>query len=209
MSTDRKSYNQMCTVATALDYVGDRWTLLVVRELLGGAARFNEVRDGLPGIPKNLLTERLRRLEQDGLVRQIKVHNNVLYALTDLGASLRPIVEELGMWGGRVYQVAPARYERSIRAISVALHAILVRAGDALPTERIVIELEVDGEFAEVTLDSTPTVTARPSPAPHARVQTTSEHMAAMLKGKRFDDTTLKLVSGSEDAVKAFIHALG
>ena len=93
---DRKSYNQVCPTATALDFIGDRWTILILRELLGGAARFYELRDGLPGIASNLLTERLRRLEADGLVRQIHRHNTVLYALTEQGAAVRPILEELG-----------------------------------------------------------------------------------------------------------------
>ena len=85
---DRKSYNQVCPVATALDFVGDRWTILILRELLGGSARFQELREGLPGIASNLLTERLRRLEADGLVRQIHAHNSVLYALTEQGAGI-------------------------------------------------------------------------------------------------------------------------
>ena len=70
-TSDRKSYEQVCPMATALDFVGDRWTILILRELLGGPARFQDLKDGLPGIAPNLLVERLRRMEGDGIVRRL------------------------------------------------------------------------------------------------------------------------------------------
>lgn len=96
MNIDRKSYQQICPLATALDVVGDRWTILILRELLGGAARFQDLRDGLPGIATNLLSDRLRRLEEDDIVRRIHAHNTVLYTLTSQGAEIRTALEALG-----------------------------------------------------------------------------------------------------------------
>ncbi|KAA3646677.1 MAG: transcriptional regulator [Chloroflexi bacterium] len=208
LDTDRKSYNQVCPMSSALDIIGDRWTILILRELLGGSARFYELRDGLPGIATNLLTERLRRLEADGLVRQIDAHNTVLYALTERGAAIRPTLEELGFWGARAGRVAPAKYERSIRAVAMALQAILVRAGDALPPERMVIELEIDGEYLEVVLDQRPTVTARLAIDPDARVRTTHEDISAVLRGRPIDDSTFTRVSGNDVAMNTLIATL-
>ncbi len=196
------------TLATALDFIGDRWTILILRELLGGAARFHELRDGLPGIASNLLTERLRRLEADGIVRQIQAHNTVLYTLTEQGANIRTALEELGQWGARLKRMSPAVHQRSIRAIAMALQAVLVRAGDALPTERLVVELEVEGEYAEIVLDQRPTVTARLSIQPDARVRISSSGISAVLLGQAFDDSTFTHVSGNESATKRLIAAL-
>lgn len=208
IASDRKSYNQVCPVATALDFIGDRWTLLLLRELLGGSARFRELREGLPGIASNLLTERLRRLEADGIVRQIHVHNTVLYALTERGAGIRTALEELGMWGARMGRAAPALHERSSRAMAVALQAVLVRAGDALPTERLVVELEVDGEYIEIVLDQRPTVTARLSTEPDARVRASAAGLSALLGGQAGADSILTHISGNETATKHLVAAL-
>jgi DNA-binding HxlR family transcriptional regulator len=205
---DRKSYNQVCPMASALDLIGDRWTILILRELLGGSARFHELRDGLPGIATNLLTERLRRLEADGLVRQIHSHNTVLYALTEQGAGIRATLEELGFWGARLGRVAPAKHERSIRAIAMALQAILVRAGDTLPAERRVVELEVDGEYVEIILDQRPTVTARLSTEPDARIRASTAEISAVLLGQFLGEPTFTHVSGNEAATQHLVAAL-
>ena len=208
LDSDRKSYNQVCPMSSALDIIGDRWTILILRELLGGSARFYELRDGLPGIATNLLTERLRRLEADGLVRQIDAHNTVLYALTEKGAAIRPTLDELGFWGARVGRVAPAKHERSVRAVAMALQAILVRAGDTLPSERMVIELEIDGDYLEVVLDQNPSVTARLAIEPDVHIRTTHEHISAVLRGRPIDDSTFIRVSGNGAAINTLIATL-
>ena len=208
MKTDRKSYQQICPMATALDIVGDRWTILILRELLGGAARFNELRDGLPGIPGNLLTERLRRLEEDGLVRQMKMHNTTAYALTNQGTDIRTALEELAMWGARQIRVAPVLHERSIRAIAMALQAVLVRAGDALPDERFVIEVDVDGEYMEIILDQSPTVTVRPARNPDAHMSITYQGMSTVLRGEEVKGSLFTHISGNEVAIQYLFDAL-
>lgn len=206
---DRKCYGQVCTVARALDLVGDRWTLLILRELLGGPARFYELESGLPGIAKNLLTERLRRLEGDGIVRRVGTTNNTLYALTDLGAATRPVIEALGMWGANAPKLAPPEHDRSIRSIAVALHTFLSRAGDALPTERSVLEVSVDDEPLEIVLGPHPSVSARPSADPDARLQTTKAAVTNYLHGREFDKKNFSLVSGDKAARSALLHAMG
>ena len=98
-----KSYRQSCAIAKALEIVGDRWTLLIVRELLiRGAARYTDLRNGLPGIATNLLVERLGEMEQAGLVAREEAPPPVattLYQLTERGRDLRHVLAALGRWG--------------------------------------------------------------------------------------------------------------
>jgi DNA-binding HxlR family transcriptional regulator len=98
-----RSYGQICGIAKALELIGDRWTLLVVRELLTrGACRYTDLRNGLPGIATNLLAQRLRELERAGVIRSDHAPPPVattVYRLTDRGAELEPIVKAIGDWG--------------------------------------------------------------------------------------------------------------
>ena len=203
----RKSYQQFCPMAAALDLVGDRWTILILRELLGGPARFGELREGLPGIAPNLLADRLRRLEADGLVRRSESAG--LYTLSDEGAGIRTAIEELGLWGARLARVAPPVHERSIRAIAMALHAILVRAGDRLPDEYAVIELDVDGEPIEIALGPKPAVIARPASQPDARVLASSRWLSNYLVGEATDDESPRHASGEAAVTRRLEAALG
>lgn len=97
-----RSYSQICGVAKGLDVIGDRWTLLIVRELLiRGAARYTDLRNGLPGIAPNLLVARLRELEQAGIVYAEDAPPPVattLYRLTALGEGLESVIKAIGAW---------------------------------------------------------------------------------------------------------------
>ena len=99
-----KSYEQYCAVARALDVIGDRWTMLVIRELFSlGTARYADLVDGLPGVSTNLLAERLRALQDAGVVERRELERpvpGVVYALTARGEALWPVLRELGTWGG-------------------------------------------------------------------------------------------------------------
>ncbi|MEM7415847.1 MAG: helix-turn-helix domain-containing protein [Gemmatimonadota bacterium] len=203
----RKCYGQLCTVSTALDVAGDRWTLLLLRELLGGPARFEELVDGLPGIARNLLSSRLKRLEEDGLVRRVE-GGGQLYALTDLGAGARPALEELGFWGVRLTRVAPAVHARSIRAIAMALQAILSRAGAVLPSETSTLELDVDGEHIEVALGPSPTAIARLSVGADARLSVSRETIAKALLGGPFEDEEIVVESGDPTTGPALARSI-
>src|ERR1700758_5140593 len=106
-----RSYGQYCAVAKALDVVGDRWTLLIVRELLlRGSARYSELREGLPGIATNLLAERLRALQREGVVdrrRQPPPAASTVFELTPRGQELAAVVGALGRWGLRYIAEGP------------------------------------------------------------------------------------------------------
>jgi len=206
---DRKCYRQFCPMATALDVIGDRWTILIIRELLGGAARFNELQEGLQGIAKNLLSERLRRLEADGVVRRVGTQNVTRYALTERGAAARRAVEELAFWGAQFEPVAPPTHPRSVRAIAMALQAVLSRAGDALPRSQLLIELDVEGQHIEIVLGERPTATAGTTTDADARIRVPRSTMSDFLLGRPFDAKRFALVSGEESARDALLESLG
>lgn len=106
-----RSYHQLCGLAFALDVVGERWTILIIRELVAGPQRFTDLMTGLPGISTNLLTERLKGLEQRGvIVRRIlpPPAASTVYELTDVGRGLMPTLLELGRWGSQFVGEADA-----------------------------------------------------------------------------------------------------
>jgi len=106
-----RSYGEYCSIAKALDVVGDRWTLLIVRELaIRGGCRYTDLRDGLPGIATNLLSDRIRELESAGLIQREDAPPPVattLFHLTETGAELLPVLDAIGRWGVR-YMSKPA-----------------------------------------------------------------------------------------------------
>jgi DNA-binding HxlR family transcriptional regulator len=100
----KRTYGQYCGFARALELVGERWALMVVRDLLaGGPKRFSDLLRGLPGIPTNILTARLKEMEAADIVRRrlLSRPNGVVYELTETGAALEVAVNELGRWGAR------------------------------------------------------------------------------------------------------------
>ncbi len=99
-----KRYGQYCPVAHALDQVGDRWELLIVRELMLGQRRYTDLAEALPGIGSNILTSRLRDLEHAGIVRKKKLPPPLavtVYELTEHGRTLEPVLRSLARWGAR------------------------------------------------------------------------------------------------------------
>jgi DNA-binding HxlR family transcriptional regulator len=96
-----KKYGQYCSIALALEVLGDRWTLLVLRELLCGSRRFNDLRRGVPKMSATLLTTRLRTLEDAGVIERVEIDGRPNYRPSLAGLELLPILEGLGVWGRR------------------------------------------------------------------------------------------------------------
>ncbi|MFK4853591.1 winged helix-turn-helix transcriptional regulator [Microbacterium sp. ZW T6_19] len=95
-----RSYGQYCGVTTAVELVGERWAMLIVRDLLVGPRRYTDLKLGLPRIPTNILSTRLKELQEGGVVRRVPLHNcGLVYELTDYGRALEPIILALGRWG--------------------------------------------------------------------------------------------------------------
>ncbi|MDT4914584.1 MAG: hypothetical protein QOC66_3712 [Pseudonocardiales bacterium] len=125
VKTERRSYADPCGVARALDVLGERWALLIVRELSLGPRRFGQLREALPGVSPNVLSQRLRELDQDGVVHRYTLEppaSVVVYELTDRGHALGPILLELGRWGSGTQRTEG----RELGAVSmmIALHSM-------------------------------------------------------------------------------------
>ena len=109
-----KAYGQYCSVARALDVIGDRWTLLIIRELtVQGPCRYTDLRNGLPGIATNLLSDRLRALEQAGVIAREEAPPPIattLFSLTPRGEELEPVLDALHRWGMPL-MAAPAEHD--------------------------------------------------------------------------------------------------
>ncbi|WP_431233683.1 winged helix-turn-helix transcriptional regulator [Mycolicibacterium psychrotolerans] len=144
-----RDYGQYCGLARALDVVGDRWNLLIVRQLLVAPARYRELRDGLPGIATNLLTDRLRELESAGVVerRLAQDGNAITYALTDWGAQLREPIEGLVRWSTPLMIRGAEGDEFRMQWLLVALPALFT--GRA-PTRSATVGIDVGGDVLQV-----------------------------------------------------------
>ena len=122
-----RSYNQFCALASALDVVGERWSLLIIRDLLPGPRRFKDLIDGLPAISTNLLCKRLKSLEQQGILcRRVlpPPAGSTVYELTAAGRALETAVLELGKWGSRRLPTSlEGIVPPSLGAISLAIKA--------------------------------------------------------------------------------------
>jgi len=147
----KRTYNQYCGVARAMDVVGERWTLLIVRELLTGPKRFKDLLEGLPGIGTNLLTARLKDLEGYGVVRRATLPPPAasrVYELTELGRSLEPVVMGLARWGLTFLGASREEDDRQPAWAMVALKSVL--KPEATGETRESYEFRVDDEVFHV-----------------------------------------------------------
>jgi DNA-binding HxlR family transcriptional regulator len=122
----KRAYDDPCGIARALDVVGERWALLVVRELVLGPKRFTDLRAGLHGVSTDVLAQRLRQLEQAGVLRPVTLPPpgaTRAYELTDRGRDLEPVLHALGRWGSREPLPATDR-EMTVDAFGVALSTV-------------------------------------------------------------------------------------
>ena len=155
-----RGYGQYCPVAKAAEVLGERWTMLIVRDLMEGAHQFNDLYAGLPGISRTLLSQRLRRLQADGLVERRNGAARPGYWLTALGLDLQPAIFALGEWAVRNYGHDPKRDELHPEVLMLWIERHVQR--DALPPGRYVVRFEFRGARPPrawlVVEDRTPTV---------------------------------------------------
>ncbi|MEV6113040.1 winged helix-turn-helix transcriptional regulator [Streptomyces sp. NPDC052109] len=134
----RRSYDQYCSAARALDLVGDRWTLLIVRELLAGPRRYTDLHADLPGVSTDVLASRLKDMERDGLTTRRKLPPPgaaYVYELTGRGQRLLPVLQALGRWGeGGLGERRPTD---AVRAHWFALPLLRVLEGEGLVEVRL------------------------------------------------------------------------
>ena len=144
-----RGYGQFCPVALASEVFAERWTPLILRELLAGSHRFSELQRGLPRVPRALLVQRLGLLERTGLVerRPARTGRGSEYHLTDAGEQLRPVVEALGRWGWRwaAQELRPDNLDSRLLMWFVRRRIRVER----LPPERVTVRFEFRGAGTE------------------------------------------------------------
>jgi DNA-binding HxlR family transcriptional regulator len=140
-----QKYKQYCPVARATEILAERWTPLIVRELIAGSRRFNEIERGLPGISRGLLASRLRGLEHAGVVERLPGTSSAAagYHLTEAGLELRTVIEALGAWGARWAFGDPEPEELDAGLLIWKIHQRIQR--DLLPEGRTVVEFDFTG----------------------------------------------------------------
>ncbi len=148
----KRAYDDPCGIARALDVVGERWALLVVRELVLGPKRFTDLRTGLHGVSTDVLSQRLRQLEQSGVLRQVTLPPpgaTRAYELTDRGRELEPVLHSLGRWGSREPLPTTVR-EMTVDAFAVALSTVFEPDRAAGLDDAVALEIGADRLVARV-----------------------------------------------------------
>lgn len=177
-----KTYGQYCALARSLDVVGERWTLLIVRELLPGPMRYTELKTSLKGIATNLLAERLRTMEAHGIVERRLEDTGVVYALTSWGQGLREPMEALGRWGSPLLETGRGEDSFEPRWLTLALPALLRGATSPTPVE---LGIEVDGVGIVLRIDEAgPSACVRPDDMPETLLVASPEVVVGLAAGE-------------------------
>ncbi|MBA4608280.1 helix-turn-helix transcriptional regulator [Aeromicrobium sp. Marseille-Q0843] len=148
-----RSYDQYDGVTAAVEVIGERWALLIVRDLLVGARRYTDLKQGLPRIPTNILSARLKDLQDGGVVQRVPLRNcGLVYQLTEAGRSLEPIVLALSRWGVERLGEPGAEDLTTADGLTVALRAAFRPEAAAAPP--VDYELRVEAVVLRVRVDS-------------------------------------------------------
>ena len=155
-----RSYGQYCGVTRAVELVGERWALLIVRDLLVGPRRYTDLKQGLPRIPTNILSARLKELQDGGVVRRVALRNcGLVYELTEHGRSLEPVILALSRWGLEAADQVEPEEVVTADALTIALRAAF-RSDEArsLPATdyevllgAVGLRVQVDGDDLRIT----------------------------------------------------------
>jgi DNA-binding HxlR family transcriptional regulator len=205
-----RTYCDGCAAAHALDLVGERWALLVVRELLLGPKRFTDLRAGLPGVSPNVLAQRLRELEGAGVVRRRKLPPPAaswVYELTDWGMELEPVVISLGRWGARS-PLRPRDAGMSTDSLILSLRTMFDPQSAAELTASYELRLGEERFRAEVVADGRFEVARGSAKEPDAIIETDPATLAALVYEGRPLAESLRSgeikIEGEEEAVERF-----
>jgi DNA-binding HxlR family transcriptional regulator len=177
-----RSYGEQCGVARSLDVIGERWALLIVRELLLGPKRFNDLLAGLPGASPNVISQRLRELTGHGVVRQRDLPPPArvrLYELTDWGRELEPVVLQLGRWGDRA--PLPGGAQAGLDSLLLAIQAA---ADPARVSGRYELRIGAD-TFAVDGSSGSVRIRRGTADQPDATVTTDTDTFRAVIFGQR------------------------
>ena len=211
MTANRRTYRDPCGIARGLDVIGDRWALLIARELLLGPKRFTDLRGGLPHLGPDVLAQRLRELEQAGVVRRAALPPPAasrVYELTDWGRELEPVLLALGRWG-RLAPLPTGRGELSADACVIALMTTFEPA--AAEDLQASIELHLGESVFRLSVSNGRLRAASgPADAPDATIDTDPSTLVAVLwHGRPLEDAVAAdrlRVAGERSLLSRFLE---
>jgi DNA-binding HxlR family transcriptional regulator len=137
-----REYGQFCPIARSSELLAERWTPIIVRNLLNGCRTFNEIRQGAPGISTALLTQRLDVLERHGVLRRTVKGRGVTYELTEMGQALRAVLDAMGQWGAHWLEIEP----QHLNPAYVLWATLKLVDLDRIPEGTTVVRFELPGE---------------------------------------------------------------
>jgi DNA-binding HxlR family transcriptional regulator len=204
-----KTYKQACGLAKALDVIGDRWSMLIVRELLiRGACRYTDLKNGLPGVATNLLAERMRELEAAGVVAREDAPAPVaatLFSLTEQGWALEPALLALGQWGAT--RLDPQATEEAFQAHWMVL-PLRLHLKDLRPEEPpVTIAVVADGEALAIEVGGSVSVALARVARPASTLAGPGREVLALLTGRPVDSARRPKVTGDLAALARIIPA--
>ncbi|MGW3746043.1 winged helix-turn-helix transcriptional regulator [Streptomyces sp. NPDC005146] len=206
-----RSYEQTCRIARALDVLGERWTLLIVRELTLGPRRYGDILDALPGMGTSLLSARLKHLEQCGVLRRTVLPGPgraAAYELDDRGAALMPLLASLADWGGRIGLPPPGYTDRAAWSVLAMRLTAPEEAADFDTVTELVLGAEtlwLQGDGERVRIEVGP-----PRVKPGMRLTCEKATFYALAKGQvSVDDAMVSgdlVVDGNPDNARLFFE---
>lgn len=211
--TVKRKYGEACGLAHAGELIGERWALLVIRELVLGPKRFTDLRAGIPRVSPNVLGQRLRELERAGVVRRRTLPppaGSKVYELTEWGKDLEPIALELGAWAAR----SPAfPTEAPVGADSIVLAFKALFDPDAASDADVDAMLTVDGHAFHLRVaGGEMTISREPVADPDVALETTAKDLASVLLGERSPDEAIASgdvrLAGSQAAFETILGSL-
>jgi DNA-binding HxlR family transcriptional regulator len=200
-------YQTFCPVGAALNVVGERWALLIVRDLILGPRRYSELQKGLGGIPTDILAARLRALQREGVVRQVGQGRAQRYELTEAGQALGPVLRELGRWGADRLELPadPAKIPTRVPLTSLLL------GGAPYPRQANgAYEVRVAEETVRVEVDAG-RIQAAPESEPDTSIELTRPGMRALILGARASEIEQSgelSIQGKRRRAHALLNAL-
>ncbi len=205
----KRSYDDGCAMAHALDLVGERWALLVIRELMLGPKRFSDLRASLPGISPNVLTQRLEDLEAVSIVERLRLPPPIatwVYRLTAWGQELEPIVQSFGKWAARSPYMAEGAH-MSVNSVVLSFRTMF--NSDAAGDFKAKLQLHLSGEPFQATIaDGEIEIVRGEIERPEATLGGSSDAIAAIVYGGRDLDEAVRAqelqVSGDISKLKRF-----
>jgi DNA-binding HxlR family transcriptional regulator len=204
----KRSYEDACGIARALDTVGERWSLMVVRELLLGPKRFTDLRNSLPGIGPDVLTQRLKDLEAAGIARKHKLPPpaaSTVYELTPAGLALEPALQALGRWGGAY---APPPSEGMCMSLDAHLLSLRTLFSPALAGDlRSRVSLRLDGQdFYAIVADGECEVERGTVDEPDVTITGAAAELFSVVRGAETMDTAPIEVEGDRELAARFFE---